>query len=180
MDTTFPDDINHGHAYTHARTLYAKACCAGHTSTGLWRLFTPNDSVTVTVTLTGGTFDLFDGHCDRQNGLHTHFACQCNICYGDGIAWCARAFGRSRYILFSFKWPLFTFFWSQMASLQKLWACPWVQQTRTWGTWSWDTEFFGYFNIVTQKKFIFSLGLKILVPFPLVFAGFPEAVGTTG
>ena len=24
------------------------------------------------VTLTGGTFDLFDGHCDRQNGLHTH------------------------------------------------------------------------------------------------------------
>ena len=23
--------------------------------------------------LMGGTFDLFDGHCDRQNGLHTHF-----------------------------------------------------------------------------------------------------------
>ena len=27
-------------------------------------LFTPNDPATVTVTLTGGTFDLFDGHCD--------------------------------------------------------------------------------------------------------------------
>ena len=24
------------------------------------------------VTLTGGTFDLFDGNCDGQNGLHTH------------------------------------------------------------------------------------------------------------
>ena len=22
--------------------------------------------------LTGGTFDLFDGHCDGQNGLHNH------------------------------------------------------------------------------------------------------------
>ena len=26
------------------------------------------------VTLTGGTFDLFDGNCDRQNGLHTHLS----------------------------------------------------------------------------------------------------------
>ena len=25
------------------------------------------------VALTGGTFDLFDGHCDGQNGLHAHF-----------------------------------------------------------------------------------------------------------
>ena len=154
MDTTFPDDINHGHAYTHARTLYAKACWA-HI----------NRSVTPV-------------HTERFRQRHRNIDGW--FCYGDGIAWCARAFGRSRYILFSFKWPPFTFFWSQMASLQKLWACPWVQQTRTWGTWSWDTEFFGYFNIVTQKKFIFSLGLKILVPFPLVFAGFPEAVGTTG
>ena len=24
------------------------------------------------VTLMGGTFDLFDGNCDGQNGLHTH------------------------------------------------------------------------------------------------------------
>ena len=39
----------------------------------------PKDTVTVTVTLTGGIhlFDgryLFNGHCDRQNGFHTHFA----------------------------------------------------------------------------------------------------------
>ena len=32
-------------------------------------------SVTVTITLTGSTFDLLDGHCDR----HNHFACQRNI-----------------------------------------------------------------------------------------------------
>ena len=31
-------------------------------------LFTPNDSVTVTITLTGGTFDLFDGHCEGRMG----------------------------------------------------------------------------------------------------------------
>ena len=24
--------------------------------------------------MTGGIFDLFDGHCDGQNGLHIHFA----------------------------------------------------------------------------------------------------------
>ena len=35
-------------------------------------LLTPNDSVSFTVMLTDGTFDLFDGHCDGQNGLHTH------------------------------------------------------------------------------------------------------------
>ena len=28
-----------------------------------------------------GTFDLFDRHCDGQNGLHTHFVRQRNICY---------------------------------------------------------------------------------------------------
>ena len=36
-------------------------------------LYTPTNSVTATVTLTGGTFDLFDRYCDGQNGLHTHF-----------------------------------------------------------------------------------------------------------
>ena len=36
-------------------------------------LFTPNESVTITVTLTGSPFDLFDRHCDGQSGLHTHF-----------------------------------------------------------------------------------------------------------
>ena len=30
------------------------------------------------VTLTDGTFDLLDEHCDGQDGLHTHFACQRN------------------------------------------------------------------------------------------------------
>ena len=35
-------------------------------------LSTPNDPVVPTSTLTGGTFDLFNGHCDGQNGLHTH------------------------------------------------------------------------------------------------------------
>ena len=56
-------------------------------------LFILNDSVTITVTLTIGTFDLFDRHCDGQNGLHTHFAHQCNVCYGDcdGVAYCERA-----------------------------------------------------------------------------------------
>ena len=35
----------------------------------------------------GGTFVLFDGHCETQNRLH-------NICYGggDGVAWCERVF----------------------------------------------------------------------------------------
>ena len=35
-------------------------------------LFTPNHSITVNITLTGGNFDLFD----RQNRLHTYFAFQ--------------------------------------------------------------------------------------------------------
>ena len=26
-----------------------------------------------TITLTGGTFDVFDGNCDGQSGLHNHF-----------------------------------------------------------------------------------------------------------
>ena len=36
----------------------------------------------ITITCIDGTFELFDGHCDGQNGLHTHFAHQHNI-----IAW---------------------------------------------------------------------------------------------
>ena len=43
-------------------------------------LFTPNDSVTVM--LTGGTFDLFDGQCDGQNLLHILFARQRNVFEG--------------------------------------------------------------------------------------------------
>ena len=31
------------------------------------------------VTLTGGTFDFFDGNCDGQHGLHTHVASQRSI-----------------------------------------------------------------------------------------------------
>ena len=50
--------------------------------------FTPNNSITVTVTLTEGSFEVFDGHCDEQNELHTHFACQRNVCNGDGVARC--------------------------------------------------------------------------------------------
>ena len=61
-------------------------------------LFTPKDSVTVT--LTGGIFDLFDGHCNGQNGLHSNFAIQRNICYGDGVAWCERAL---RNLFFTFQ-----------------------------------------------------------------------------
>ena len=45
--------------------------------------FTPNDSVTITATFMGGTFGLFDGHCDGQNGLHTLFAAQRNV-----VVWC--------------------------------------------------------------------------------------------
>ena len=49
-------------------------------------LFTPNDSVTVTVTLTGGTFDLFNRQCDGKNGLHSDFAHQRNVF--DGVVRC--------------------------------------------------------------------------------------------
>ena len=43
------------------------------------------------ITLMGGTFNLFDEHCDGQNGLHTHFARQLNrIC--NGVARCEQAF----------------------------------------------------------------------------------------
>ena len=49
-------------------------------------MFTLSDSITVAATLTGGTFDLFDGHCDGQKGLHTHSARERNVC--DGVAWC--------------------------------------------------------------------------------------------
>ena len=31
----------------------------------------------------GGTFDVFNGHCDRKNGLHIHFVRQHNVCLGD-------------------------------------------------------------------------------------------------
>ena len=52
------------------------------------KISSPNDSVTITVTLMGSTFDLFGSYCDEQDGLHTHFPR--NICYGDGdrVAWC--------------------------------------------------------------------------------------------
>ena len=54
--------------------------------------FTPDDSVTVTVALTGGTFDVFDGNCHRQNGLHTHFS---RYSDGDGVARCEQVFNLS-------------------------------------------------------------------------------------
>ena len=55
--------------------------------------FTPNDSITITITLMGSSFDLFDRHCNRHNGLHIHFSHQRNVCYGDcdGVAWCQQA-----------------------------------------------------------------------------------------
>ena len=65
--------------------------------------FTPNNSVTVTVTLAGGTFDLFDGQCDWQNGLHTHFARQHKIC--DGVAsceWALRLSSRREFLMVKF------------------------------------------------------------------------------
>ena len=37
----------------------------------------------------GNSFYLFDRYCDGQNGLHTHFARQRNVC--DGVAWYERA-----------------------------------------------------------------------------------------
>ena len=48
-------------------------------------LFTLNNSITINVTLRGGTFDLFNGHCGGKNGLHNHFARHRNVC--DGVAW---------------------------------------------------------------------------------------------
>ena len=36
-------------------------------------------NVSFNVMLTGGTFDLSDGNCEGQNGLHTHFAYQCSV-----------------------------------------------------------------------------------------------------
>ena len=63
-------------------------------------LFTPNDFVTVTGMLTSGTFDLFNGHYDRQNGLHTNFPHQCNVCYVDGevVAQCEQTLTDWRYV----------------------------------------------------------------------------------
>ena len=43
------------------------------------------------MTLAGGAFYLFDGHCAGQNGLHTHFVHQCNE-IRDGVARCEQAF----------------------------------------------------------------------------------------
>ena len=40
-------------------------------------------NVNINVMLTGGTFDLFYGNCDGQNGLHTHFTHQRSVCYVD-------------------------------------------------------------------------------------------------
>ena len=37
------------------------------------------------------TFDLFDGYYDGKNGLRTHFAYRCNVCYGDGVDRCKQA-----------------------------------------------------------------------------------------
>ena len=70
---------------------------------------TPNDSVTVTVkahlrlihtkrhnvTLTGGTFDLFDGNCDRQNGLHTHQRSVWRWRWRNEVAQCEQGFTSS-------------------------------------------------------------------------------------
>ena len=39
----------------------------------------------------GGTSDHFDGNCDGQNGLHTHFARQRSV-WRDGVAWCEQGF----------------------------------------------------------------------------------------
>ena len=36
---------------------------------------------------------IFDGHCDGQNGLHTHFARQRNVC--EGVASCERTLKES-------------------------------------------------------------------------------------
>ena len=56
-----------------------------------------NDVLCNSGTYTGGysvcerpLWVLENGHCEGQNGLHTHFARQCNICYvdGDGVTWC--------------------------------------------------------------------------------------------
>ena len=46
-----------------------------------------NHHVNVNVMLTGGTFDVFDGNCDGENGLHNHFARQSSVCC-DGVAPC--------------------------------------------------------------------------------------------
>ena len=66
-------------------------CCVFHSK----GLFTPNDSVTYTVTMTlkGSIFDHFERHSHGQNGMHTHFVRQHNIWYGDGngVACCERA-----------------------------------------------------------------------------------------
>ena len=51
-----------------------------------WDLFTPSGSVSTI--FVSGTFDFSARHCDRKNGLHTHFARQHNVrySYGDGVS----------------------------------------------------------------------------------------------
>ena len=47
--------------------------------------------ITITVTLTGGIFDLFDGHCDGKNRVASILPV--NVYNdGDGLAWCERTF----------------------------------------------------------------------------------------
>ena len=41
-------------------------------------------NVKINIMLMIGTFDLSDGHCDTQNGLHTHSARQRGVFYVDG------------------------------------------------------------------------------------------------
>ena len=52
------------------------------------------DSVTVTATLTGGNFDLYEGTVKVRYGLYTHLTRQCNIYNGDGdgVARCEKTF----------------------------------------------------------------------------------------
>ena len=54
--------------------------------------FTPNDSVIVSVTLTGGAFDLFHGHCNDRIGcmpiLAVNVTFVCNDGDGDGVTRC--------------------------------------------------------------------------------------------
>ena len=85
--------------------------------------FTPSDSVTITVALTGGTFDLYDGNCDGQNGLHTHFSHQ-RYGHGDGVAWREQALMDKAWYIYLF--PL----WGWTRHLQR-WA--WREVHPSWG-----------------------------------------------
>ena len=65
-------------------------CCFWYWNMNSKGLFTPNDSVTISVMM-GGTFDLCDRYYDGQNGLHTSFACPRHVC--DVVVWCEQTFG---------------------------------------------------------------------------------------